>query len=435
MEVALERLPNSVAKVSVTIDPADVSAAMDKAFRSVASRYNIPGFRRGKVPRPIFERMVGRDVLLQEAAQKIVEMRYVEALKEAAIEPVAEPRINIVTLVDGSPFEFAIEVESKPEITLGDYTDLIAEPLEIREVTDEDIEAELTTLARGQAQMVPADEEPVAMGNHITVKLQGYLEGDESGEPFVDDDAYAIEVGSGSVVEGLEPQLIGLMVAQPQSIRLTYPEEHPDVSLAGKDVRFEIEVTENRRAEVPPIDDDLAKALGLESLQELREHVANTVKSRIESQAKSDRLAEILGKLKERVTLELPAALVAEAVQGLLHELQNSLMRMGATLDEYLESRQIQLPELQAELRPQAEERVKQQLLLEAVAKENNLTVTDEEVIESIRPLAEMYQQPVTKLIQLFKARGEFSALRDNMVLSKASDYLTGVKPEAADPA
>ncbi len=434
MEVALERLPNSVAKVSVTIDPADVSVAMDKAFRSVASRYNIPGFRRGKVPRPIFERMVGRDVLLQEAAQKIVEMRYVEALQEAAIEPVAEPRINIVKLEDGSPFEFDIEVESKPEIALGDYADLVAEPLVVRDVTDEDMETELQTLARGQAQIVPADEEPVSMGNHITVKLQGYLEGDESDEPFVDDDSYAIEVGSGTVVEGLEPQLIGLNVGEPQTIRLTYPESHPDVSLAGKEVRFEIEVLENRRAEVPPVDDDLAKALGLESLQELRERVANTVKSRIESQAKSDRLAEILGKLKERVPMELPAALVADAVHNQLHELQNSLSRMGASLDEYLESRQIQLPELQAELRPQAEERVKEQLLLEAIAKEQNLTVTDDEVVESIRPLAEMYKQPVTSIIQLFKERGEFSALRDNMLLSKASDYLAGVKPDVADP-
>ncbi len=434
MEVALERLPNSVAKVSVTIDMADVSAAMDAAFRTVASRYNIAGFRRGKVPRPIFERMVGRDVLLKEAAQKLVEKRYVEALKEAAVEPVAEPRINIVTLEDGSPFEFAIEVESKPEITLGDYTDLLAEPLIERDVTDEDIEAELGSLARDQAQIVPADEEPVSLGNHITVKLRGYLEDDESDEPFVDDESFAIEVGSGTVVEGLEPQLIGLNVGQSQTIRLTYPESHPDVSLAGKDVRFEIEVLENRRSEVPPVDDDLAKGLGLESLQELRERVANTVKNRIESQARDERLAEILGKLKERVAMELPETLVTDTMQNQLQELQNRLARMGASLDEYLESRQMQLPELQAELRPQAEERVKDQLLLEAVAKQETMTVTDDEVVASIRPLAEMYKQPLANIIKLFRDRGEFNALRENILLSKASEYLAGVKPDAADP-
>ncbi|MCY0909959.1 MAG: trigger factor family protein, partial [Sulfobacillus thermotolerans] len=129
MQVALQRLPKSVAKVSVTIDPSDLNSAMDKAFRSVVGKYNIPGFRRGKVPRPIFERFVGREVILQEAAQQLVENRYSQALSEAAVEPVAEPRINITKLGDGEPFEFDIEVESKPVIELPDYTDLLHEPL------------------------------------------------------------------------------------------------------------------------------------------------------------------------------------------------------------------------------------------------------------------------------------------------------------------
>ncbi|MCL5971048.1 MAG: trigger factor, partial [Firmicutes bacterium] len=200
MQVALERLPNSVAKVSVTIDPAEMSVAMDKAFRSVVSKYNIPGFRRGKVPRPIFERYVGREVLLREAADKLVKTRYTEAVLQAAIEPVAEPSIKVVTLEDGSPFQFDIEVETKPIIELGDYHDLLTIPLTVREVTDEDIEQELQSVARSQAQLIPADDEPVSMGNHIIVKLKGFLEGDESEEPFVEDEAYAIEMGSGTVV-------------------------------------------------------------------------------------------------------------------------------------------------------------------------------------------------------------------------------------------
>lgn len=435
MQVALERLPNSVAKVSVTIDPAEMSVAMDKAFRSVVSKYNIPGFRRGKVPRPIFERYVGRGVLLQEAAEKLVETRYTEAVLQAAIEPVAEPSIKVVTLEDGAPFQFDIEVETKPVIELGDYHDLLTIPLTVREVTDEDIEQELQSVARSQAQLIPADEEPVSMGNHIVVKLKGFLEEDESEEPFVDDDAYAIEVGSGTVVEGLETQLIGFKVGEPQTVRLTYPESHPDVSLAGKDVRFEIEVTENKRQEIPAVDEELAKAVGLESLQELQDRVANTVKSRIEAQAKNDRLTEILGKLKERVEIEVPSALVADAVHQQLHEMQNNLARMGATLEEYLESRQIPLEALQLELRPQAEELVKQQLLLEAVAKDQNLTVSEDEVLDSIRPIAEMYKQPLTTLVQLFKQRGEFESLRENILLSKASEYLATVESDEAEPA
>ncbi|SMC02667.1 trigger factor [Sulfobacillus thermosulfidooxidans DSM 9293] len=425
MQVALQRLPNSVAKVSVTIDPSDLSKAMDKAFRNVVGKYNIPGFRRGKVPRPIFERFVGREVILQEAAQQLVENRYYEALSEVSVEPVAEPKINIVKLDDGQPFEFDIEVESKPQIDLPDYQDLLQEPLEIPVPTDEQIDAELALVAKGQAQIVPADDEPVAKGNRIVVSLKGFLDdGEDDSEPFVDDDAYTIEVGAGTVVEGLEDQLVGLKVNEPQVIKLTYPENHPDVSLAGKPVRFELTVVENKRPDIPEVNDDLAKAVGLESLQELREQVTNNLKTRLEEQAKNARLQTILGKLKERVSVEVPSALVDQAIHNQLHELENTLARIGASTQEYLESRQITPEALHDELRPAAEERVKEELLLEAIAKQQGFEVSDEEVIQAIKPVADMYRQPLSDMVRLFRSSGEFEALRTNILLSKASTYL-----------
>lgn len=425
MQVALQRLPNSVAKVSVTIDPSDLNSAMDKAFRSVVGKYNIPGFRRGKVPRPIFERFVGREVILEEAAHQLVENHYSEALSEAAVEPVAEPRINITKLDDGQPFEFDIEVESKPSIELPDYADLLAEPLAILEATDELIAEELAQVAKGQAQMVPADEEPVGKGHRITVSLKGFLEGeDEEAEPFVDDDSYVIEIGAGTVVEGMEDQLLGLMVNEPAEIKLTYPEQHPEVALAGKPVRFEVTVLENKRPEVPEIDDDLAKAIGLESMQELRDQVTNTLKSRLLEQAKNERLQTIMGKLKERVPVEVPQAMVDRAIHNQLHELETTLERIGANTEEYLESRQITPEALHEELRPAAAERVKEEVLLETVARAEHLEVSDDEVIQSIKPMADMYRQPLDDIVRWFRSTGEFEAVRSNLLLSKAGDYL-----------
>ncbi len=425
MQVALQRLPNSVAKVSVTIESTDLTKAMDKAFRSVVGKYNIPGFRRGKVPRPIFERYVGRDVILQEAAQQIVENRYSDALSEAAVEPVAEPRINIVKLDDGQPFEFDIEVESKPVVELPKYEDLLVEPLVIPETTEELINQELEQAAKSQAQIVPADEEPVAMGNRIVVALKGFMDEDgEDSEPFVDDDSYAIEVGTGTVVEGMEGQLVGMNVNEPATIKLTYPENHPDVALAGKPVRFEVTVLENKRPDIPEINDDLAKALGLESLQELRENVTNTIQVRLEEQAKNDRLQIILGKLKERVTVEIPKSMVNLAINSQLQELENTLTRIGATTEEYIESRQITPEALREELRPAAAERVREEVLLEAIAKTRNVQVSDDEVIQALKPVAEMYRQPLGDIVQWFRSNGEFEALRSRLFLSKASDYL-----------
>ncbi len=429
MDVALERLPNAVAKVSVTIEPTDVSQAVDLAFKSVVSRYNIPGFRRGKAPRKIFERYVGRGVLLQEAAQQLVDRHYQEALRTASVEPLGEPRINIVTLDEDKPFQFDIEVESKPTIDIGSLDDVLQEPLVIPEATDEDIQRELDTLAKSQAQLVPVEDDPVSMGDHVVLNLKGYLadneaDGEAEPEPFVEDDEYAVEVGSGMAVEGLENQLIGLVRGEPQTILLTYPENHPDVALKGQNVRFEVTVTDIKRPDIPLIDDDLAATLGYDDEAALKAAVDSRVKEGVKEQAERDRLANILGKLKERVTLDLPPQLVVRAIHNQLQELDNMLRQMGANLDDYLESRQMSFDQLHEEMRPQAEERVKEELILEAVARMENLVVSDEDVIDNLRPLAEAYHETLDDLVAATQNRGDFEGLRGSLLIAKAGEYL-----------
>ncbi len=427
MEVALQRLPRAIAKVSVTVATEDVKREVDRAFRSVVGRYNIPGFRRGKVPRPIFERYVGRGVLLQEAAQQIVEHRFAEALQQAAVKAVGEPRINIVSLEDGQPFQFDIEVESKPEIDLGEYQDLLRTPLATAEVTPEDIAGELAGLAKGQAQLVPVEDEPVAMGDRIVLMLKGFLvseEGPDGDELFVEEENYSLEVGAGSTVEGLEIQLVGLTIGEPATIRFIYPDEHPDRSLAGRNVRFEVTVQEIKRPDVPPVDDELAKAFGYDSEQELRDKVANSLQHRRNDQLKKERMAEILGQLGERVAFDVPDALVNQVIAQQVEGLVNNLKGMGAELQQYLESRQITDEGLQAEFRPLAEARVREELLLEAVAERQGIEIVDAEVIESLRPLAETVKQPLSGMVALFRQRGEFEGLRRNLLLAKAGEYL-----------
>lgn len=422
MQVVAEKLPNSVAKVSVTIDSDDVQKAMDKAFVAVVKKYNIPGFRRGKVPRPIFERFVGRDVILQEAAGILVENRYLDALTEAAITPLADPRISIVELEEGQPFRFDIEVEAKPTVELGDYSELLRTPLTVEEVTDEMIASGLLEVAKSQAQLVPADDEPVAHGNKVVVSLKGFL--DDDAEPVVEDEAYTVTVGSGTTVEGFENQLIGLLVNQPATLYVTYPEQHPQLSLAGKSVRFEVTVLENKRLEVPPVNDELAKSVGFESEQELREHVANTLRSELTQQAQRVRVSAILGTLKERVSVELPSVLVKNAEHQKLMEFSAALSRLGTTIDEYLEAQQITAEALHERFRPEAEDMVKEGLILEAVAAAENLTVSDEETVEFIRQLGAANQQPFAETLKWLRESGEFGNVRQTLLQSKASAYL-----------
>jgi trigger factor len=371
---------------------------------------------------------VGSEVILQEAAQQLVQNRYLEALSEASVEPVAEPKINIVKLDVGEPFEFDIEVESKPELNLPAYHDLLREePLEIPEPTEEQIDQELAAVAKEQAQMVPADDEPVSKGNRVVLNLEGYLETEdesEDSEAFVEDESYTLEIGSGTAVEGLEDQLIGLRVNEPQTIRLTYPENHPDVNLSGKPVRFEITVIENKRPDIPEINDELAKAVGLESLQELHEHVKENVKNRLETQAKNDRLARVMGKLKERVSVDVPESLVSDAIHSQLRELELSLAQIGANTQEFLDSRQMTPEALHEQLRPSAEEQVKEELLMEAIAKAEKLDVSEEEIAEIIASLADTYRQPVDDMLRYYKKTGEMELLRASALISKTRDYL-----------
>jgi trigger factor len=428
MQVVTERLPKAVAKISVTIDQNEVSQAMDRAFKRVVTQYNIPGFRRGKVPRPIFERMVGPNVIWQAAAEDLVDDRYPKALSESGIVPVSEPNIQIgaTGLTADAPFSFVIEVQVKPLIELGDYQDVLKEPLVIPEVTDERLDEEMNQVARSQAQLVPADDEAVAAENQVVLDLKGFLEEPEEGDDglFAEDEDYTVQIGSGTTVEGLDEQLIGLKVGEPATIRLTYPEEHPDVDLAGKAVRFEVTVKQNKRLEVPPIDDDLAKALEYDSLEALRTEVAKRLAERLKVEAQDERLQGILGKLRERLSFEVPDSLVQEAIKQRLQDVQNNLARMDITLEQYLETRQITLATLEEEVRPAAEGIVRDQLLLEAVAREQGFLVSDEEVIDAIRPVAEMYRQPLADFVQLFRQQGEFEQIRAKLLNQRASEFL-----------
>ncbi|CAB1129698.1 Trigger factor [Candidatus Hydrogenisulfobacillus filiaventi] len=430
MQVQVERLPHSVARLAVVIEADELAEAMDRAFHKVNSQYNIPGFRRGKAPRFIFERFVGREVLLTRAADDLVEERYGSILAEAGVEPVAQPRLTVEQLEDGQPFRFTLEVEVKPQVELGDYRSVLdAHPLTVEPVGEEAVEFELKRQAETQAQFVPADEDPVETGNRVVLAIRGTLaevpEGQEA-EPFVNHDEYVVHVGSGGLLEELERQLVGLKVGEPATLEVTYPEDYPNQELAGKRARFEVTVKENKRKDVPPVDDDLAATLGYDNLEAMREEARKRVEAANADKARRERVAAILADLRERIPLEVPEALVRSAIDHELQDLQERLGMLGLSIDAYLRNRNITLDQLRAEMRPEAERRVRDQLLLEAVARAEGISVSDQDVIASLTEVAAAYNTPVETLVESFKKLGRFEWVRDNMVLERAEAYLAG---------
>jgi trigger factor len=394
----------------------------------LVTRYEIPGFRRGKAPRPVFERYVGKDVILREAAEQLVERRYADAIGQSGFVVLDQPTIEFKQVALGEPLVFTATVSVMPEFELpASYQDLLKEPLEVPPVTDELVDQELQRVAEAEAQLVEASaEDPIAVGSRVVLKLTGYY--DEDGttetEPFVDADDYVVEVGSGTTVEGLETQLIGLHLGDTATIRFTYPADYPDPSLAGRPVRVEVTVKEHKKREVPPIDDELAKTKGHETLEELKAELTNTLAERLKQEAREKRLNTILGKLREAVTFDVPEPLVRRALERQLEELQHTLSHLGATMEQYLAARQLTMEGLLDEMRPVAADRVRDQLLLEAIAKAEGLSVSDDEVVEAVKPVAEAYQRPLAELVEALRLSGDFEALRDNLLVDKAANLV-----------
>jgi trigger factor len=428
MQVEVERLPESRVRLTITVPSETVEGAMDRAFKTLVGRYEIPGFRKGKAPRPIFERYVGREAILREAAEQLVERQYPDAIEQSGFDVLSRPDIEFKQVALGEPLVFAATVYVRPEIDLGAYQDLLQEPLEVPPVTDELLEQELRRVAEEEASLVEATgEDPIAAGSRVVLSLKGYRDDEavnEAAEPFVDADDYVVEVGRGTTVEGLESQLIGLHLGDRATLRFTYPQEYPDPSLAGQAVRFEVTIQEHKRRDVPEIDDELAKTKGHETLQEFKAELTNSVAERLRQEAREARLRTVLGKLRESVTFDVPAPLVAQALERQLSELQHTLSHLGATLDQYLETRQLTLESLVEEMRPAAQERVRDQLMLAAIAQAEGLSVSDDEVVEAVKPVAEAYQRPLNEVVESLKVSGDFEAVRGNLLVDKAADLI-----------
>jgi len=248
----------------------------------------------------------------------------------------------------------------------------------------------------------------------------------------VDTDDYPVTIGNGTTLEGLELQLIGLHLNEEAEVRLTYPDTYADPALAGKPAHFQVKIKEHKRRDVPSIDDELARARGYGNLQELREALANSLRDRYEREAKEQRLNAVLARLKEAVAVEVPEPMVNHQLDHQLQDLHHTLTHLGVDLDQYLAGRKLTLEGLLDEMRPGAIERVKDELILEAIAEAEGLTVSDDEVVAAVKSVADAYERPVNALVENLKVSGEFETVRGNLLVDKAAQLVREPQPEIA---
>ncbi|MFP7231073.1 trigger factor [Bacillus subtilis] len=420
MSVKWEKQEGNEGVLTVEVDAETFKTALDDAFKKVVKQVSIPGFRKGKIPRGLFEQRFGVEALYQDALDILLPVEYPKAVEEAGIEPVDRPEIDVEKIEKGESLIFTAKVTVKPEVKLGEYKGLGIEKDDTA-VTDEDVQNELKALQERQAELVVKEEGAVEEGNTVVLDFEGFVDGEafEGGKA----ENYSLEVGSGSFIPGFEDQLIGLEAGAEKDVEVTFPEEYHAEELAGKPAVFKVKIHEIKAKELPELDDEFAKDIDeeVETLAELTEKTKKRLEEAKENEADAKLREELVLKASENAEIDVPQAMINTELDRMLKEFEQRLQMQGMNLELYTQFSGQDEAALKEQMKEDAEKRVKSNLTLEAIAKAENLEVSDEEVDAELSKMAEAYNMPVENIKQ---AIGSTDAMKEDLKVRKAIDFL-----------
>lgn len=420
MSVKWEKQEGNEGVLTVEVDAETFKTALDDAFKKVVKQVSIPGFRKGKIPRGLFEQRFGVEALYQDALDILLPVEYPKAVEEAGIEPVDRPEIDVEKIEKGESLIFTAKVTVKPEVKLGEYKGLGIEKDDTT-VTDEDVQNELKALQERQAELVVKEEGAVEEGNTVVLDFEGFVDGEafEGGKA----ENYSLEVGSGSFIPGFEDQLVGLEEGAEKDVEVTFPEEYHAEELAGKPAVFKVKIHEIKAKELPDLDDEFAKDIDeeVETLAELTEKTKKRLEEAKENEADAKLREELVLKASENAEIDVPQAMVDTELDRMLKEFEQRLQMQGMNLELYTQFSGQDEAALKEQMKEDAEKRVKSNLTLEAIAKAENLEVSDEEVDAELTKMAEAYNMPVENIKQ---AIGSTDAMKEDLKVRKAIDFL-----------
>lgn len=406
--------------LTVEVDAETVKKGLDAAFKKVVKKVNVPGFRKGKVPRPIFEQRFGVEALYQDALDIILPDAYANAVEEAGIEPVDRPEIDIEQMEKDKSLIFKATVTVKPEVKLGEYKGLEVEPLDTT-VTDEDVENELKKLQERQAELVVKEEGKVENGDTVVIDFEGFVDGEafEGGKA----NNYSLEIGSGTFIPGFEDQLIGAEAGAELDVNVTFPEEYHAKELAGKPAVFKVKVHEIKTKQVPELDDEFAKDVDeeVESLEQLKTKIKERLEHDKKHEAEHHLRDTVVEKAAENAEIDIPEVMIKNEVDRMLQEFEQRLQMQGLNLELYYQFSGQDEEALRNQMTEDAKKRVKVSLTLEAIAKEENIEVTEEDINKELENMSKMYNMSVDQIKQ---ALGSLDGIKSDLAIRKAIDLL-----------
>ncbi|KPN15830.1 trigger factor [Bacillus australimaris] len=420
MSVKWEKQEGNEGVLTVEVDAETFNKALDDAFKKVVKQVSIPGFRKGKVPRGLFEQRFGVESLYQDALDILLPVEYPKAIDEAGIEPVDRPEIDVEKIEKGESLIFTAKVTVKPEVKLGDYKGLNVEK-DDTVVTDEDVQEELKGMQNRQAELVVKEEGAIENGDTVVLDFEGFVDGEafEGGKA----ENYSLEVGSGSFIPGFEEQLVGLESGAEKDVEVTFPEEYHAEDLAGKPAVFKVKIHEIKAKELPALDDEFAKDVDeeVETLAELTEKTKKRLEEAKENEAEGKLREELIAKASENAEVDIPQAMVDTELDRMMKEFEQRLQMQGMNLELYFQFSGQDEDALKEQMKEDAAKRVKSNLTLEAIAAAEDLQVSDEEVEEELSKMAEAYNMPIENIKQ---AIGSTEAMKEDLKVRKAIDFL-----------
>lgn len=420
MSAKWEKLEGNQGKLTVEVDAETFNKALDQAFKKVQKQLNVPGFRKGRVPRQIFEQRFGVESLYQDALDIVLPDAYSNAIDETGIEPVDQPEIDIEQIGKGQSLIFTADVTVKPEVKLGEYKGLEV-PKVNTEVTDEDVEAELKELQKRHAELVVKEAEPAEQGDTVVIDFEGFVDGEafEGGKA----ENHSLEIGSDSFIPGFEEQLVGVKAGDEKEVQVTFPEEYHAEELAGKPAVFKVKVHEVKQLVLPELDDDFAVDVDdeVETLDALKEKIENRLKDEKEHTAKHEVENAVIEKAAENAEIDIPEVMIDNEVERMVKEFDQRLQQQGLNLELYSQFSGQDIDSLKETMREDAEKRVRVNLTLEAIVKAENIDVTEEEVEKELQNMAEMYNMPVEQIQQIL---GSTAGIKEELKFNKAVQLL-----------
>ena len=416
-----------MAKLTIEVPAEKVEAALQNAYLKNRKQISVPGFRKGKVPRQMIEKMYGPEVFYDDAANALIQKAYPQAADECELEIVSRPTVDIVQLEKGKPFIFTAEVAVKPEVTLGQYKGIEVEKADTT-ATDEEVAAELDKEREANSRTITVEDRAVQDGDMTVIDFEGFVDGEAfEGGKGTD---YPLTIGSGAFIPGFEEKLVGAEIGKEVEVDVTFPEEYHAKELAGKPAVFKCTVKEIKVKELPELDDDFAQDVSdFDTLEEYKADVRKKVEEKKVADAKAKKEDAVIEKIIEGATMEIPDAMVETQAERMVDEFAQRLQMQGLTMEQYLQFTGGNVQALVEQSKPQALKRIQSRLVLEAVVAAENLTASDEELDAELGRMAEQYKMEVEKLKEMFTEE-DLKSVREDLAIQKAVELVTDAAVE-----